>query len=252
MTTDGTDQLHTKTPHPDDALAAYALGVLDADERDAVEGHLATCPDCREALARQEAVVGDLGFAAAPAPPAPELRTRLLADVRQEGGAPASTRRFPLPRIALAAAALIAIASIVVLAALLARTIDERDAARYGEQRMAEYLAHGGTLSPLMPAPGAPEDVEPGNGSLAIAPSNDKAMLVVFNLDPTSDGWRYMAWAEHNGDRLRLGEVEVDDQGVGSLVFYPPEPMSSYDMVGINRYPPNVDDSEPFLMASVQ
>lgn len=249
MTSDVTHH-RSKTSHPDDALAAYALGVLDADEAAEVETHLAGCATCRAELARQEEVVGSLGFGAVPVPPSDSLRNRLLAEIHQPAPEPAP-RRLPLSRVALAAAALVAIASIAVLAVLLAQAIDERDAARYGEQRMASYLADGGTLSPLLPAPDAPADVSAGNGSLAIAPSDDKAMLVVYDLQPTSDGWRYTAWAERDGDRLRLGEVEVDDRGVGWLVFYPPEPMSEYDMVGINRSTPDADDSEPFLIATV-
>jgi hypothetical protein len=34
-------------------------------------------------------------------------------------------------------------------------------------------------------------------------------------------------------------------------VFYPPEPMSTYETVGINRYPPDADDSEPFLISTI-
>ena len=35
------------TVHPLDDLAAYALGALDADERRAIDAHLATCASCR-------------------------------------------------------------------------------------------------------------------------------------------------------------------------------------------------------------
>jgi anti-sigma factor RsiW len=250
MIRDQTNKAH-QPDHPTDALSALALGLLELDERAELETHLAGCAACREELARQEAVAGELGFAAMPVPPRPELRAALLSEIRQLDVNPASPRRFAPLTLALAAAAILAIASIVVLAALLARAIDERDDARYGEQRMAAYLADGGTLSPLLPAPDAAADVQAGNGSLAIAPSDDKAMVVVYDLPPTSDGWRYMAWAEHDGDRIRLGEIQVDDEGVGWLVFYPPEPMSTYETVGINRYPPDADDSEPFLIATV-
>lgn len=252
MARDQTNQSRVPDHHPSDALAALAFGLLEPDERAELEAHLAGCATCREELARHEAVAGELGFAATPVSPRPELRATLLSEIRQHDSTPPSPRRFPPLRLALAAAAILAIASIVVLAALLARAIDERDDARYGEQRMAAYLAHGGTLSPLLPAPDATADVQAGNGSLAIAPSDDKAMVVVYDLPPTSDGWRYMAWAEHDGDRIRLGEVQVDDRGVGWLVFYPPEPMSTYETVGINRYSPDADDSEPFLVAAVE
>jgi anti-sigma factor RsiW len=252
MARDHTDHTDHGDHQPSDAIAALALGLLEPDERAELEAHIARCSSCREELDRQEAVVGELAFAATPVPPRPELRARVLSEIRNDQAASGRMRRFPLPRLALAVAALLAIVSIAVLAALLARAIDERDEAQYGEQRMAAYLANGGTLSPLLPAPDATTDVQAGNGSLAIAPSDDKAMVVVYDLPPTSDGWRYMAWAEQDGDRIRLGEVQVDDQGVGWLVFYPPDPMSTYETVGINRYPPDSDDSQPFLVATVE
>ena len=37
--------------HPSDDLAAFALGVLDASERESVERHLAHCPGCQEEVA---------------------------------------------------------------------------------------------------------------------------------------------------------------------------------------------------------
>jgi anti-sigma factor RsiW len=249
MTTDRSDQLHSSTSHPGDALAAYALGVLDADERAAVEAHLAGCASCRAELARQEEVAGLLGLAAEPVPPSRGLRDALLSEIREKPiqAAPRTLR----PRIVFLAAAAIALVSIVVLAALLARTIDQRDDARLGEQEIAEYISNGGTLSALIPAPDAPADVRAGHGTLAVAPSQDQAMLVVHGLNPSVDGRGYMAWAERDGDRVRLGELKVDADGVGWLVLTAPEPMSAYDTVGITRFSPDAPDGEPFLVAPI-
>jgi hypothetical protein len=244
---DRTDQQE----HPRDAIAAFALGVLEPDERAGIEAHLAGCAACRDELARHEAVVGELGFAARPAPPRPELRAKVLADLARDDAAP-RPRRFPLPTLALAAAALIAIVSIVVLAVMLARAVDERDDARLGEHEIAEYLSNGGTLSPLVPAPDAADDARAGHGSLAVGPSQDQAMLVVYGLPPSGDGHGYMAWAEGDDGRIRLGELSVDEQGVGWLVLQPPDPMTAYDTVGINRISPDAPDGEPFLVASVR
>lgn len=251
MTIDGTDQIHASTPHPDDALAAYALGILDADERALVEAHLAGCASCRAELARQEEVVGELGFAPDPVPPSADLRNSLLSEIHQAPVTPAPRRLRPRV-VFLAAAAAIALVSIVVLAAMLARTMDQRDDARHGEREIAEYISNGGTLSALMPAPDAPADVTPGHGTLAVAPSQDQAMLVVHGLSPSVDGRRYMAWAERDGGRVRLGELVVDADGVGWLVLNAPEPMSAYDTVGVTRFSPDAPDGEPFLVASIQ
>ena len=236
-------------PHED--LAAYALGLLDDAERRDIEAHLASCPACRAELSRLEDVVGDLGAMATPVPPAPELRERLVADIRATPEL-ASRWRRQVPLTWLAVAASIAVISLIALGLLLAVTIEERDDARHSEQEIAEYLKNGGTLSALVPAPGAPEDVSAGHGTLAIVPDRSQAMLVVHDLPTSGGGYRYVAWAERDGQRDELGELAVNEQGVGWLLLYGPEPMSIYETVGITRYSPDAPDGEPFLIAPMR
>lgn len=236
-------------PHED--LAAYALGLLDHNETQEIEAHLAACPLCRAELSRYEDVVGDLGAMVPPVPPSPELRERLVADIRATPDL-ASRRRRQVPLAWLAVAATIAVISLVAAGILLAVTIQERDDARYSEHEIAEYLKAGGTLSALVPAPGAPDDVSEGHGSLAVAPNQPGAMLVVYDLPASGGGNRYVAWAERDGERVRLGELAINDQGVGWLRLYGPEPMSTYEKVGITRYSPDAPDGEPFLVAPIR
>jgi hypothetical protein len=236
-------------PHPD--LAAYALGLLEDAERRDVEAHLASCLACRAELGRYEDVVGDLGVMATPVPPDPALRDRLLADIRASSGAPSSGRRH-IPMAWLAIAASIAVISMVALGFLLAVTIEERDEARRSERAIARYVRDGGTLSALVPAPGAPDDVAEGHGSLAMVPDGSRAMLLVYDLPPSGGEHRYVAWAEGNGEQVELGELRVNEQGVGWLLLYAPDPMATYDIVGITRYSPDASDGEPFLLAPVQ
>jgi anti-sigma-K factor RskA len=74
-------------------LPLYALGSLDAEERDAVERHLADgCDSCSRELAAWRDVVGMVPFEL-PARAAPDLKARLLARVRAE----ASSARAAAP-----------------------------------------------------------------------------------------------------------------------------------------------------------
>lgn len=247
--------LTTQPPHhePDHAIGAYALGLLDPDERLALEAHLAGCATCQADLARHEDVVGQLGYLATPVPPSPDVRAALLAEIRAGAASPATPippgRRVPVAWFAIAAA--IAILSIAVLGFFLIRTIDERDDARHVQQQIAEYLSDGGTMSPLLPAPGAPPDIASGHGTLAVAPNQSGAMLIVYGLPPSTDELRYAAWAEGDGDRVELGELTVDEHGVGSLKLYGPEPIATYETIGITRFSPDAPDGEPFLIATV-
>lgn len=243
---------HASGHGPDPAIAAYALGVLDVGERAALEAHLAGCVTCRAELARYENVVGDLGYLAAPVPPRPGVRDALLAEI---AAAPAPVAPIRQPRLVpvqwLGVAAAVAVLAVAMLGFLLNQTLQERDEARYIQQDVAEYLANGGSLSPLRPAPGAPPDALPGNGTLAVAPDQSGAMLIVYDLPPTGDGVRYVAWAERDGERVDLGELTVNDEGVGTLHLYGPEPMSTYETIGITRFTPDAPGGEPFLLAPV-
>lgn len=254
MNDGGTVQSPPPDHEPDAAIAAYALGLLDPVERSALEAHLDGCALCRAELARHEQVVGQLGYMATPVEPAPQLRAALLSEIRTSAASPVALTPLgrQVPAFWLAIAASIAILAISVLGFLLVQTIDERDDAANAEREIAEYLSNGGTLSPLLPAPGAPSDAVPGYGSLAIAPDQSQAMLVVHNL-PSPDGeHRYVAWAARGDEQVQLGDMRVNDEGVGWLLLTGPDPMSSYDTVGITRYSSDAPQGEPFLVASIE
>lgn len=244
-----------------DDLPAHALGALDAGEEQQLDAHLAVCPDCREDLLRLEHTIGMLGTAVPLVQPRREVRAALMQTIAAPTPFPATlpSPRQPakapdrhwLWRIGLPAVASLALVAVAVLTLLLDRTIEERDAAQEAQRRIAGYLGDGGSLSPLLPEPDAAGDAASGHGSLAVAPNQSRAMLVVYDLMPSEDGLRYMAWAERDRQRVRLGEVTVDSDGTGYLMLYGPEPINTYDLVGITRFAPDAPDGEPFLVATV-
>jgi anti-sigma-K factor RskA len=66
-------------------IEAYALGVLDREERAAVAAHLATgCAQCTAALGKAQWLVSQLAYLAPEATPSDLLRGRLLKTVREE------------------------------------------------------------------------------------------------------------------------------------------------------------------------
>ena len=74
-------------------LAAYMLGSLDEDEQLALEQHLEECQACREELAWLRPAIDLLPESVEQVDPPPELRARLMAEVRSdaaEAGAPAA------------------------------------------------------------------------------------------------------------------------------------------------------------------
>ena len=66
-------------------LALYALGALSQQEARAVENHLAEgCEVCVSELQSFESVVGALGLAVPPVTPPPDVRAKLLTQLREE------------------------------------------------------------------------------------------------------------------------------------------------------------------------
>ena len=72
----------TPTVHGEfaDAVAAYALGALDAAERQAFEAHLATCATCQAELREMRRVVAGIGQATTPVAPPADLKARVIAN----------------------------------------------------------------------------------------------------------------------------------------------------------------------------
>ena len=68
-------------------IEAYALGALDANERAALEAHLASgCAECAKTLEEARLVVSQLAYLAPPAEPSAMLRARVLRSVRSDAG----------------------------------------------------------------------------------------------------------------------------------------------------------------------
>lgn len=87
-------------PHPirEDELDAYALGVLDAAEEQAVEQHLATCATCARSLETARGRVAVLALAAEQVAPPPAVKERLMQSVRESLRADAAASQPALER----------------------------------------------------------------------------------------------------------------------------------------------------------
>jgi anti-sigma-K factor RskA len=77
------------TPGPDhemwaDAVGAYLLGALDADEREGFEAHLASCHVCTRDVAHLKIAADALPVSVPPVTPPPALKDRIMTVVRSE------------------------------------------------------------------------------------------------------------------------------------------------------------------------
>jgi hypothetical protein len=84
--------------HPDrDDLVAFALGALDPGHERAIEAHAPSCARCTRELEALVPAVGVLGESVEQFEPPPELRERVLAEVRADV-ARSAEQREPAPR----------------------------------------------------------------------------------------------------------------------------------------------------------
>lgn len=66
-------------------IPAHALSALDAADEQALGKHLAECDECRRELADWEATAASLALGAKPMEPSPQVREKLLTQIRFEG-----------------------------------------------------------------------------------------------------------------------------------------------------------------------
>lgn len=175
--------------------AGYALDALDPEERREYEAHLETCAHCREELASFWETTGALAVAASGPEPSPELRKRILAEVRAEPPqvvVPFETRRRRAVPVLAAAAAIAAVVALGVgiWASDLSSRLDDTRAALHRERAAAAVLVDPDARSVPLQA---------GDGRLVVNEEGD-AVLVLHGLDPAPAGKTYEMWIVPGGD----------------------------------------------------
>jgi len=196
------------TVHPLDDLAAYALGALDADERRAIDAHLATCASCRaevRSFAETAWLIAEPQSRQVP----PRLRAAIVARARQDGSARTAWfatllngLRRPVPLVVP-----LALAAVLVVA-LLGYGGARRDADRYAA---AVAGAVGARVVPLAATAG-----DGARGSLVI-PANGAAPYLILDLPAAPAGKTWEAWVIRGDTPVRAGLT--DERGVTTLTL---------------------------------
>jgi len=69
-------------PTREEDFDLYALGALEGDEKRAIESHVAACSGCAQKLAEARGRIALLAFAAPAATPSPDVKARLMSQIR--------------------------------------------------------------------------------------------------------------------------------------------------------------------------
>jgi anti-sigma factor RsiW len=207
-----------------DAAGAYVLGAMAADEREAFEGHLATCPACREEVDELRPAVEALPMASPPMLPPAQLKDRIMAEVEREAALlaqagpaadrpePARRRRFPsfgLWRLAPVAAALLIVGVLI------------------GSQ------LGGGT-----------KDVQFTRAGATLKVEGDQATLVAENLPAPPQGRVYEVWVVPKGEKSpKPTNALFVPRGDGSAEAAVPGDASQFGQVLVSDEPPGGSDA---------
>jgi anti-sigma-K factor RskA len=240
--------------HPQEAIPAYVLGALDADEARRVREHLAACQLCRDEAEAFQAVVTMLPYASGAQNPPPRVKRQLLARVSaaQETPPPQLARpaahapaAVPLrARLAsYAAVAAVAVAAALGYVALETSAQADRLAAQNAESQrvIADLRAQLGQDDQIVSFIANPETVSQevpatrlASGASALMymqPGHNQVVLVVHGLPPLAPGKMYRLWLASEAELVPMGSGMPRDGGVTQFHGYAPKPMDTYAQV---------------------
>lgn len=238
----------------DEAVVAYALGVLDEAERHAFEAHLETCADCQRERAALDRLSVALGMAAGPVAPPPSLRARTLAR--------AASRPFrrPAPPIRTwtwltAAAGIIVglglLGYIVTLRAqvrsLQRAAVEAMDHVEVLRAELEEARQHSADLTTTLRALTAPDlvRIDLRNPSPASAAAGRAfvtgargVLFTVENLPVLPAGRIYQVWAVVEGSGpVGVGLFSVDADGASSVPLVVPASLARFRTLAVTVEP---------------
>ena len=254
-------------------LPSYSLGTATPEEERLVEALLPLCPEASRILADYQ-VIGDNLVALFPKTEEPPSSAALLKRVRantpsrQRTADPITddsakqrvpsqvadrqstplTNNIKLPRaqsrqgwgwVALAACFLIALAGTNIYWAT------QIDNLRREQQQFLQTLASNpSTSAPIVNAANQHRALLPADDNLKSSAasfvwnSTDQiGALVVDGLPPLKQGETYQLWLVRDQKSLSLGTFEVDDKGVGVVIFHSSQPVETFSHIGVNVEP---------------
>ena len=218
--------------HVLDLLPAYALGSVDEAEASLIAAHLANCQSCSKELDTFQTVVGQLGLSAPDAPPAPDLKRRLMEQVRSLP-APGTIRerpaRQPLIQRLIPVFGILGIVLILALSAtsLLLWQQLNRSEVLTGPRGMRAIALNSSDTAPQ------------SSGIVIISADGGNGVLVVDEfkqLDPTL---QYQVWLIKDGEVTPGPAFSVDESGYRGMRIQAPESLRSYSTILVTIEPTN-------------
>lgn len=211
--------------HPNESLAAFALGCLDAEEGAEVGAHLGDCAVCREEVQALKETCSLLLHAVPAATPPEHLRGRLLARLpRRRSYAWFESLLVRWPRL-VPAGSLAAVALTIIFGT--AHLLRPQMEGTSGVPLAAVQVV---TLQPTSVIPAA-------RGTLLVDREHGSGLLVVESLSSLDRSLQYQLWLIKDGQRTSGGTFSAAADGSARLEIHPPQPLAFYDAFGITIEP---------------
>jgi len=213
-------------------IPARALSALDTAEERKLDEHLENCVECRKELEDWQATAAALSLASDPAEPSPQVRERILSEVRKDR--PSTPEVIPFrsaPRNFWSSfGSLGGIAAVVLVAALIVGVI-----ILWRQNRaIQERLARANEFIELVNTPGARvtelRGVDPGQTATAklAYDRNGRALLMASKLPNVPQGKAYQLWFIVGNKPPVPGKTFVPDSG-GNAVLKDEMPRDAVD-----------------------
>ncbi len=235
------------TDHQDlrDLLPGYAVGALDPDELHAVEEHLPTCADCRQAVQQYRELSDGLLLATPPVAPPPRLRQALKDQLaanrepRVSARAPARTPGRSWGGIGQWALGLATIA----LLALNVLTYLQLRALQTQQTTLAQQLNVSQTALALISEPGSRtvqvKGETGGGGSFIVGQTLKTGVLFAQGLAQLEPSQTYQVWLiDANGTPVSAGLFRLEPgQSFVTILILSDRPISDYAGLGVTIEP---------------
>ncbi len=253
------ERAHQLNNHVEDQIDAYALGILEDEEVERVEAHLATCQDCQHLLRQARAVAAQLALVPRQVQPPARLKQRLLARIAQEaqaeGRTQASAARGEVPlsdeqRLAeaLDSSSAAALPDVTPERQGLLDTMRQLFAGRRGlqtpgaahpdaQQQLQDILRLLRAPHPTVwELPGTAEAPR-AHARLLGAPDEHLAVLVVSGLEPLPPERDYQLWFLRDGEPTGSAVFDVQHNGEGQILVHAPRQLGHFDLAAITPEP---------------
>lgn len=249
-------------------LPAYSIGATDAEETALVEKLLEVCPEAEAELASYDSLAQAMNYTAPRIQPPAGLHDKLMAAAAASSAKPAARAvppaavtsvstpsipapvraEAPRPRIlslnrylagaAAVAAALLIISNLYWVNQVGSLQQQQRDTVALMRSQQDALASLGTGSSDRVQLVSTSEgQADTVLATMLWSAQTSTALLISENLPALNPDRAYQLWGIQGETPVSVGVFQVDEQGVGVLVFNAEQPLSSYDLVAITDEP---------------